>query len=418
MHSHNAHIDLTQMETFGAFTGGLTKKALIVGVVSLVISVLLAGGFQVVFGSKPGDAGALSYLSHAYLMNFWFFLSISLGALFFTALQHATRSSWSVVIRRLFEVLAQGTFPLAVLFLPILFSVWSGDSTLYEWNDSARVATDAVLSKKAVYLNSGFFAIRCLIYFVAWTLLSRWFLLQSARQDENGSPVISQNMERMAAFAIPVFALTLTFAAFDWLMSLDAKWFSTMWGVYMFAGSAIAFCATISILTVYLRSTGKFEGVITVEHQHEIGRAMYFALCFWGYIAFSQYLLYWYANIPEETIWYRHRQENGWQYISLIQIWGHFALPFLMIMSRNVKRTPKFLAFWATYMLLMHWIDIFWLVMPEYSYDTVQFSPLLLTTFIGIGGVWIAGIAFIAQNYRILAFNDPRIQESLDFQNL
>ena len=181
MHATIKKIDISQVETFGAVTGTLMQKSAVAGLTGLAASVILAGGFQVVFGGKEGEPGAVEHLSHSYLINFWFFLTISLGGLFFTALQHVTRSGWSVVIRRIMEITAQGTLPLALLFLPILFSVWSGDSTLYDWNNPEIVNNDPLLKGKVSYLNPGFFAIRCVFYFVMWILLARWFLNKSSQ---------------------------------------------------------------------------------------------------------------------------------------------------------------------------------------------------------------------------------------------
>ncbi|MCA9017116.1 MAG: quinol:cytochrome C oxidoreductase, partial [Planctomycetaceae bacterium] len=211
-----------------------------------------------------------------------------------------------------------------------------------------------------------------------------------------------------------------TFAAFDFIMSLDAHWFSTIFCVYYFAAGLVGFFSFLAISLIYLRSKGLLQEPVTVEHLHDVGKLLFAFNCFWAYIAISQYLLIWYSNIPEETVFFLHRQSHGWGTISLILVIGHFAIPFVFFMSRWMKRNPKTLFFWAAYLLVMNWIDIFWLVMPNANLEGVSFSMILVDVCctIGVGGIYIAGLLKFAGQTSVMPVRDPRLEESLKFHNI
>ncbi len=354
----------------------------------------------------------------SYLHNFCFVLSISLGALFFVLIQHLTRAGWSTVVRRLAEMMTNGLVPLAVLFLPIIFLLFNGSDVLFLWNNKELASTDPLLIHKQIYLNPLWFTIRAIVYFAFWILCSRYYLMTSAKQDETGNPRLSLNMERMSAVCLILFALSITFAAVDWIMSLDPRWFSTIIGVYYFANANVAFYATLAIIVYLLNSNGVLNGTVNAEHRHDIGKLLFGFNCFWAYIAFSQYLLYWYANIPEETIWFMRRQENGWEMVSIILIVGHFAIPFLGMMSRNVKRNPFHLLLWSIFLLLMCWVDLYWLIIPEVAPLNPAPGLIDLGCLIGVGGFFVFGAVKLSESFSVLAVKDPRLQESLAFHNI
>lgn len=384
--------------------------------IALGCSVLLPVAFVLGLVSENG----MSKFAFSYLQSTFFFLSISLGALFFVMIQQLTRAGWSVVLRRLSEFISMGVIPLAVLVLPIVLVTLSGNDILFQWASAENVAEDHLLQAKAPYLNSGFFAIRYLIYFGSWIFLARFFLNKSVEQDANGDPELTLLMERRSGPALLLFAFTITFAAFDFIMSLDAHWFSTIFGVYYFAAGLVGFFSFLAISLVYLRSKGLLQEPVTVEHLHDVGKLLFAFNCFWAYIAISQYLLIWYSNIPEETVFYLHRQSHGWGTISLILVIGHFAIPFVFFMSRWMKRNPKTLFFWAVYLLVMNWIDIFWLVMPNAHVEGVSFGMILvdICCTIGVGGIYVAGLLKIAGNISVMPVKDPRLEESLKFHNI
>jgi len=237
---------------------------------------------------------------------------------------------------------------LAVLFLPIFVPLLLEKSSLYVWADPSVVADDEALHQKvAYYLNPGFFAVRAVLYFVVWIGLARFFLRRSITQDESGDPALTQRMERGSPAALLLFALTVTFASFDWLMSLEPKWFSTIFGVYYFSGAAVGFLAAIILLVMLLQATGRLTSSVTVEHYHDLGKLLFGFVVFWGYIAFSQYMLIWYANIPEESVWYLARQQGSWKWVSLVLLFGHLLIPFFGLLPREAKRRKLSLGFWA-----------------------------------------------------------------------
>lgn len=386
--------------------------------VSLGCALFLIVALVIGFASENG----MEKFAFSYLQSTFFFLSISLGALFFVMIQQLTRAGWSVVLRRLSEFLSMGVIPLAVLVLPIVLVTLAGNTTLYPWasSEALELANDHLTASKTPYLNSGFFALRYVIYFASWIFLARFFLNKSVAQDENGDPEITLLMERRSGPGLLLFAFTVSFAAIDFIMSLDPHWFSTIFGIYYFAAGLVGFFSTLAICLIYLRSKGLLQSPVTTEHLHDVGKLLFAFNCFWAYIAISQYLLIWYANIPEETVFYLHRQEHGWGTVSLLLVIGHFIIPFVFFMSRWMKRNPKTLFFWAAYLLIMTWIDIFWLVLPNANLEGVSFGMILVDVCctIGVGGLYIAGILKIAGQKSIMPVRDPRLEESLKFHNI
>lgn len=393
----------------------MLQGGLIVGAVGIGLSLLL---------SLATEERALDTFLHSYLLNFTFFLSISLGALFFVATQHVTAAGWSVTIRRIAEFMAWLLPWMLLLFLPILLSVLFGRYDLYHWNNPELMNPESdvyneLLAKKSAYLNPAFFGVRAVIYFGIWFLLARYLVLKSLEQDQTGNPELTNKMQSFGAPALLLFALTTSFAAFDWLMSLDAEWFSTIFGVYFFAGSALGFFATVTLISMALQSSGRLTNAISIEHYHDLGKFLFGFIVFWAYIAFSQYMLIWYANIPEETQWYLVRQSNGWQWVSLTLLFGHFIIPFFFLMSRHVKRNKLTLGIAAVYVLIMHWIDLYYLVMPSLMEKEFHLSGLFidLACLVGMGGLYVAGFAYVAGERSLVPERDPRLEECLAFKN-
>lgn len=367
-----------------------------------------------------------SYFFHSYLTSFVYFLSISLGALFFVPIHHLTRAGWSVVVRRVAELLSQNLIPMAILFLVILFPVLFGSHTLFEWNDPAKWDTasaeyDQLIAHKSPYLNPIFFTIRAIIYFGTWICIARYFFLNSLSQDGNGDKQITLKLQKWSSLAVVLFALTVTFASFDWLMSLDPHWFSTIFGVYFFAGSALSFFAFMTVVIFLLQRDGKMAEIVTKEHYHDLGKYTFGFTLFWGYIAFSQFLLIWYANIPEETGWYLRRQENGWEVVAIMLIFGHFFIPFFGVMSRHIRRNKYILTGWALFILVMHYVDLYYIVMPQVAVGHEHVSPSFglidVCCIVGIGGLYISSLIWFATDKPLVPVKDPRLSESLALQN-
>ena len=357
----------------------------------------------------------------SYLTAFMYFLSIALGALFFVLIQFATRAGWSVVVRRLAEHV-MGTLPIfLVLFVPIIFGMHS----LYHWThaelfDPTSEHFDAIVNGKKGYLNEPFFLIRAGFYFVTWILLARYFMKKSFEQDRTGDHQITVTLQKWSALGLALYALSQTFAAFDWMMSLDPHWYSTMYGVYYFAGGFVGIFATLAILTVHLsKGEGVLSKIANQEHFHDLGKLLFGFTVFWAYIAFSQYFLIWYANIPEETLFFKYRFSNGWEPVTILLMVGHFGIPFFLLMSRHMKRHPKVLTGAAIWMLFIHYVDIYQLVMPNNLAVDRVFAPSIvdLLCFVGVGGFFLAMLGRNLVSAPAVPLKDPRLPESLAFEN-
>jgi putative effector of murein hydrolase LrgA (UPF0299 family) len=358
----------------------------------------------------------------SYLMNYAYVLSLALGGLFFVMLQHVVRAGWSVSIRRLAELVA-GTLPwLALLFIPLLIPVVTGLQGVYEWANPAAVQADATLQWKSPYLNVPFFIVRCVAYFGLWTLLAWYCLRQSIAQDGSAAAQHTLRLERISAPGLVLFGFSVTFFAVDTLMSLNPHWFSTIWGVYYFSGSVVGFLALFVLLISGVQRAGRLRHAVTKEHYHDLGKLAFGFVVFWAYIAFSQYLLIWYANIPEETVWYRPRQGDTWWIgISLLLLFGHFVAPLLALMSRGAKRRPYLLVAAAVWLLAMHWLDLYYVVAPRpwvTGHATAPLHATDLLLLLGLGGVFLAVLIWPMSRRSLLAQRDPRLAESLSYENV
>jgi len=396
--------DIVQDERrLGAGAERLWRVAAGVGLAGIVVSVALAA-----FTSD-----GFKRLAFAYLTSFAWGLSLALGALFFVILQHLTRAGWSVVVRRLAEGVAS-TLPFwAVMAVPVLAFM----PMLYPWVRRDVVAADPLLQVKSAYLNVPFFVVRLVLFFVVWVLLARFFAGRSHLQDETGDPGLSLLMQRRAAPAMIAFALTLTFASFDLLMSVGPHLFSTIFGVYYFSGALVGFVALLTVIALLVQRAGLLRRAITVEHYHDLGKLLFAFTVFWAYIAFSQYMLYWYAAIPEETGWFVRRQSHGWGWVGLKLVFGQFLLPFLALLSRTPKRRPRTLAVAAVWILLVHWVDLYWLVMPEVSPGSAMPQLVDFTVLVAVAALGVAATVLALRRHSLLAERDPRLTESLAFEN-
>jgi hypothetical protein len=345
-------------------------------------------------------------------------LTVGIGALWWLTLQHLVSAKWSIVLRRIAELFATNAPLLGLLALPVVATLLTHNPVLYEWADHDAVHKDHLLHHKSPYLNPTFFAIRFVIYFGFWTLLSRYFLKNSLGQDNSGKPELVGNMRRTAGPAMIAIALTLTFCAIDFFMSLQARWYSTMFGVYFFASCVLAIHSTFVLTMAWLQSKGRMTKSLTVEHYHDVGKMMFAFTVFWAYVGFSQFMLIWYANIPEETFWFKQRFAGGWGTMSWVLLFGHFVIPFFGLLSRQVKRHKKALTFWAVWVLCMVYADMYWLVMPAFSPDGPEFGLIDLCCLIGMIGLFIAGAANRARSVNLLPTKDPRLEKSLAFENI
>ncbi len=406
--------------------------AMAVAVVMLSLSLWL--------GWKSEDP---THFAKVYLQNFLFVLAICLGAFFFVFVQHVTHASWSVAVRRPAEAIMQNLRWIWLLFLPVVYLGATHQlDYLFPWANLEHLAKVApaeaeLVKNKQGFLNPTFFFIRAAVYFVIWGGLAWYFWRNSTKQDATGDIRITQRSERMAAPAAILFGLTVSLAAIDWMMSLTPAWFSTMFGVYFFTVCCTAGLSALALVCLSLHRAGYLHGIITAEHFQDLGKLIFaFGVVFWAYIAFSQYMLIWYGNIPEETTWYLVRQVGGWSYVSVALLFGHFVIPFVFLISKWTKRWAFTLTVGSVWMLAFAWIDIYYLVMPTVPHDLGGFStyrefsqkyagesnhlmnPLNWTMLAGMLALLMAGTAAAARRHALVAKRDPRLNDSLHFQNM
>ena len=379
----------------------------------MMMTGLGVGGLLLLVSIAGGLATDKDQFFFSWLTGFAYVTTITLGLLFFTLIQHVVAARWSVVVRRLAEAAIANIPLLIVYFIPVLMGMHS----LYHWTHE-DVATDAILAAKSPYLNVPFFLIRAAIFLGAWTIIGQFFFKNSVRQDTEGGHELTLKMRRIAAPSLFVFALTLTFSGIDWFMSLDPHWYSTIFGPYMFAGSAVSSFSMLVFLTRRVQANGGLLHSVNQEHFHDLGKLMFAFTVFWTYIGFSQYFLIWYSNIPEETIWFLHRWNSGWKTISLMLPVCHFVIPFVALLSRYPKRNPAFLTVMAVWILVMHYVDMYWLIMPTHHPENPHFHWLDITTVLGMVGVWYGLWAWRLTRVAVLPVQDPLLPESLEFQNV
>lgn len=243
------------------------------------------------------------------------------------------------------------------------------------------------------------------------------YLALSSRQDRSGKVALTRRLERPAAPAMIVFGLALTFASLDWIMSRDLYWYSTIYWAYYFSGCAVGAFARVSVVTSLMQYSGRLLLAVKADHYQDLGKYTFGFIVFWGHIGFLQYMLIWYGNIPEKTQWYLRRSASAWGHVSLLLVIGHFFIPFFALISRWPKRRKGLPATVCVWILAMHWFDVYWLAMPEFSHPRVAWSSMDLATFVGIGGVCTAGALTWLAGRPLIPVGDPRLRESLLFEN-
>lgn len=412
-----------------------------VGAVAAVVGLGAAAGL--VFMGKVETA----QFSRVWIQNLMFILSLCLGGLFFVLIQHLTRAGWSVVVRRIAEAFAANLRWVWLLFVPVVgLALFGKLGELFPWADMTQMAQDhpaeaRLVAQKSAFLNVPFFFIRAATYFVIWAALGAYFWRTSLRQDEaagrDAEIAITRRMQTLAAPGIILFGLTTTFAAFDWLMSLNPAWYSTIFGVYYFAASCTSAFSAMIVVLVVLHRRGKLEGLVTAEHFQDLGKMLFaFGMVFWAYIAFSQYMLIWYSNQPETTGWFIARQMGGWKWLTIGLLFGHFIIPFLLFISKHPKRIEGSLLFMACWMLVFSWLDIYWLAMPQIPHDLSSFHTynelaakyadqstglgnlVNYAVLLGMMGLFVAFTVQSLRSRSLIPAHDPRLAESLAFENM
>ncbi len=344
-----------------------------------------------------------------WILWFLFLLTIGLGCLFIIALEHVVGTKWSVPLRRVPERLAGLTLLMGPAALLALFSL----QTLYPWTQ-AESLNDPIVAGKAVWLNIPFFSLRAIICVGLWILAYRIFVGGSIRQDEDRDPRFNLRARRFAPLFMVIFGITITAVAFDWVSSLDPVWYSDIFGVYIFAGTFLAGLAATTLALLYLKNRGRLESILP-DHMYNLGGFLFAFTVFWSYIGFAQYLLMWYANIPEEVFWYQERLHGGWGAILIGLAVFHFFIPFFILIPRNAKSDPRFLFWTAMLILISHWLDLYWMLFPilgdgpRFSWQEFSFGILFLSA----GLLWVRRHMGRGEDMPV---GDPLLKDGLEFR--
>ena len=372
------------------------RPALYIGVAALAICAI--GGFF-----------APAQFFRSYLFAFLFWTGVALGCMAVAMLHHVTGGAWGLPIRRPLES-GTRTLPLMfLLFLPIVL----GARKIYEWADPVAVSHDPILRHKSVYLNVPFFTGRALLYFAAWIAFAYYLNRWSLEQDSTGDRPIARRLQVLSSVGLVAYGLTVTFASIDWGMSLEPHWFSTMYGVLFIAGQALTAFAFAIVVLVLLAGTPPLSGYVGQRHYHDLGKLMLAFVMFWAYVSFSQYLIIWAGNLPEEVPWYLRRLQGGWGWIAGAILVFHFVLPFLLLLPATANRNPRVLAAVAGLVVFMRLVDVFWLTQPALAGPRFRLHWMDLLAPIGVGGLWLAMFLWQLGKRPLLPMNDPEMQQAL-----
>ena len=344
------------------------------------------------------------------VVGYLFLTSVAVGSVFLVALEYIAGAVWSTPMRRVNEFLGALVLLLPLVALPLFFHLHD----LFHWMHEEAVAADKVLAGKSPYLNANFFLIRFAVIFVLWSLFYVLFTRNSTRQDTTKDPRLTTTNIRLAAIFLPVFAISLTLTAVDWAMSLEPHWSSTIFGVYYFAGTVLASISAATYVIVRFHENGYFPK-LQRDSFYSLGALLFAFINFWAYIAFSQFLLIWYANLPEETIWFMARWKNGWEVVSVLLIVVHFVVPYVALLTQDSKMDLKRLKFMAIWILFAHLLDLYWLVMPSYS-QKVSLSWTDLAFPVLLVGLAIVVLGYKMKHNTLIPIGDPKLERGLKFR--
>ncbi len=412
----------------------LTKAGVGIALVFFAISIVLT----MTGSASGGHVSKWSRFLHAYVIGWSYIFSISVGMIWIVILHHLVRGRWVTAVRRIAEAMACA-FPLIfVAGLGFIIPLLLGYQDLYYWAhpDAHNHELNHHLLHKLGWLSPGFFSLRFIVYGVVFSGLAWYFMKKSREQDETGDPKISETLRIASAPAMIVFAIFTCFVAFDVLMSMAPKWYSTMYGVNFWGSAGVGAFSALALIVLGIQRTGRLTHSVTAEHYHDIGKWMYSFTFFWAYTAFSQFMLQWYGNMPEETHWYKYRMFGEWKWVSILMVVGYWAFPFVILMSRWTKRIVPSLVFFAVWQLVFHWLDLYWNVMPSYEWQVayhdgarivagpltgstamhhVGFSPVDITVWIALVGVFLIGVGRNLKG-NLIPTKDPTLPLSLSHE--
>jgi len=375
---------------------GLQRRLFVAGGVGAVVSLV-------------GLLVDLRQFLQSYLMAYMLCLGVTLGCLALGMIHQLSGGAWGVVIRRPIGAAARVLPVMTLMFLPIAL----GMTRLYVWTNADLVAHDEVLQHKHLYLNIPFFLIRAAIYFLVWNGLSYLLNSWSLEQDRTADPKLARRMQILSGGGLVAYGVTITFASFDWMMSLEPHWFSTIYGVLIMGGQGLSALAFLIVALVWLSRRPPLDRIIVPAHFHDLGNLMLAFVMLWAYFSFSQYLIIWSGNLPAEIGWYLHRLQTGWRAVGLTLILCHFAAPFVVLLSRRVKRQPDLLIKVAVGVLIVRLIDLFWLIAPEFHQTGISVSWMDIVVPLTFGSIWLGCFIWQLRGRAILPLHDPQFQEAL-----
>ncbi len=364
-------------------------------------------GLVGLIGMAVGFASDHAQFYKSYLLGYVFVLGIPIGSLALLMIHHLSGGRWSLALRRTFEASSR-TLPLmAVLFLPIIFGIHD----LYHWSHADAVASDAILRHKAPYLNQSGFIIRAVVYFVVWSFLALMLARWSAQQDTERFPL--DRFNKISGPGVLILGLTVTFASVDWVMSLDAHWFSTLFGLWFLVGMALTALAFSIVVAALLHNNANVAKALSTDRFHDYGTLLYAFIMLWAYLSYSQFLIIWSANLPEEIPYYLRRFGDGWQGVTLVVVAGHFVLPWLLLLFRSNKRTTRRLVAVACFMLVMRFLDVFWLIAPWVKQGAFGVHWMDIAAVLGVFGLWVGAFCYLLKGRAVLPVGDPYLPEAL-----
>ncbi|MGE3508483.1 MAG: hypothetical protein AB7N65_06320 [Vicinamibacterales bacterium] len=369
---------------------------------------LIAGG-ALLLVSLVGYFSNPAQFFQSYLMGYMLVLGATVGPLALAMIHQLSGGKWGVVIRRILGAASRVLPVMTVLFIPIVF----GMPHLYHWTHADAVAHDEILQHKALYLNVPFFLIRAALYFAIWNTLAYLLNKWSLEQDQTGDPAIAKRMERLSAGGLLIFGLTMTFAAFDWLMSLDPHWFSTIYGFLVMGGQGLT---TMAVTIIALNWLSKYEPMnlaATPQYFHDLANLMLAFVILWAYFSFSQYLIIYAGNLPEEITWYTRRLDTSWNFIGQFLIAAHFAVPFLILLFRRNKRVAQRLVPIAVFLLFMRLVDLFWLIAPQFHEGALAISWMDVVLPAGLMALWVGCFLWQLRGRPLLPVYDPQFAEAV-----
>jgi len=372
---------------------------------------LIASGVAgvIVAATAAALTGDATQFYQSYLIGYMFCLGITLGCLALGMVHQLSGGAWGVVLRRPIGAAARVLPVLTLLFVPILI----GMGHLYIWTHADAVAADEVLQHKHLYLNTPFFLVRAAFYFAVWNGVSFFLNRWSLEQDRTGDPWIPRRMQRLSAAGLVLYGLTITFASFDWLMSIEPDWYSTIYGVIIIGGQGLSGIAFLILAIAWLSRRPPLNDIIVADHFHDAGNLTLAFVMLWAYFAFSQYLIIWAGNLPKEIAWYQHRLQTGWRLIGILLVVFHFAVPFLVLLSRRIKRQAATLARIAGAILVARVVDLFWLVAPEFHRGGVSVSWLDVLLPLSLAAIWLGCFIWQLRGRAIFPVYDPEFDETL-----